>query len=292
MISLMKYTPKTLHENVNISHSSPLWELLLLLGGMLGLLAIVYIVLGFAVDFVAPRLPSGLEQHLGRLYASAFEAYPSTLAERALQTLTDHIVKTASLQAGQYKVHLIPASQANALALPGGHIVVLSALLDELDSENELAFILAHELGHFVHRDHLRGLGRGLVLMALSSLLFGLDSTLTNFLTQSLLTIEMRFSQSQEMQADLFALETLNTHYGHIAGATGFFEKLAEEDRRSRLAYFFATHPYPRDRIAALQQHIREQGYAIGVEIPLDERLQDLSAPKDLKNTLKDILRW
>lgn len=290
MISVMKYTAKALHENVNISHSSPLWELLLLLGGVLGILVIVYIVLGFAVDFVVPRLPSGLERHLGNLYASAFEAYPSTSAERILQRLTDQIVKTASLQAGQYTVHLIPANQANALALPGGHIVVLSALLDELDSENELAFILAHELGHFVHRDHLRGLGRGLVLIAMSNLLFGLDNTLTNFLMQSLLTIEMRFSQSQETQADLFALETLNTHYGHVAGATGFFEKLAEEDRRSRLAYFFATHPYPRDRIATLQTYIREHGYAIGVEIPLDERLQNISAPQEQKNTLKDIL--
>ena len=287
----MKYTPKTLHENVNISHSSALRELLLLLGGILTLLVIVYIILGFAVDFVIPRLPSELEQHLGRLYASAFEAHPSTLAERALQTLTDQIVKTASLQVGQYKVHLIPASQANALALPGGHIVVLSAILNELDSENELAFILAHELGHFVHRDHLRGLGRGLVLMALSSLLFGLDNALTNFLTQSLLTIEMRFSQSQETQADIFALETLNTHYGHIAGATGFFEKLAEEDRRSRLTYFFATHPYPRDRIAALQQHIREHGYAIGAEMPLNTQLQDIPEPPDQKDTsLKNIL--
>ncbi|GAK58518.1 peptidase M48, Ste24p [Candidatus Vecturithrix granuli] len=287
----MKYTPKALHENVNISHSSTLWELLLLLGGILGILVIVYIVLGFAVDFVVPRLPSGLEQHLGSLYASAFEAYPSTSAERALQTLTDQIVKTASLQSGQYKVHLIPASQANALALPGGHIVVLSALLNELDSENELAFILAHELGHFVHRDHLRGLGRGLVLIAMSSLLFGLDNTLTNFLMQSLLTIEMRFSQGQETQADLFALETLNTQYGHIAGATGFFEKLAEEDRRSRLTYFFSTHPYPRDRIATLQQHIREFGYAIEAEIPLNVQLHDIPEPPNQKNTtLRDIL--
>lgn len=290
MINLMKYTPKALHENVNISHSSPLWELLLLLGGILGILAIIYIALGAAVDFVVPYLPSGLEQHLGRLYASAFEAHPSTSAESVLQRLLDQVVKTASLQAGQYHVHLISTSQANALALPGGHIVVLSALLDELDSENELAFILAHELGHFVHRDHLRGLGRGLVLIAISNFLFGLDNALTNFLMQSLLTIEMRFSQSQETQADLFALETLDTHYGHISGATDFFEKLAEEDRRGRLAYFFATHPYPRDRIATLQQHIYERGYTIGTEIPLDERLQNIPAPEEPRNTLKDIL--
>ena len=45
----------------------------------------------------------------------------------------------------------------NAVALPGGNIVVFAGLLKEIKSENELAMILGHELGHFAHRDHLRG---------------------------------------------------------------------------------------------------------------------------------------
>lgn len=287
----MKYTPKMIHENVNISHSSALWEVFLLLTGMVGILVVTYVALGFAVELVVPHLPAGIEQRLGNLYASSLAKAQRSSAEQALQTLTDQLVQTANLHTGAYTVHLIPSTQANAVALPGGHIVVLSALIEELDSENELAFILAHELGHFAHRDHLRGLGRGLVLTAISTFLFGVNNTLSNFLIQSLLTVEMQFSQSQETQADMFGLETLNSHYRHVGGATDFFEKLAQEDTRSRLTYFFATHPYPRDRIAHLQAYIREQGYAIGEVYPLDERLQDLPVPEEQKHTtLRDIL--
>jgi predicted Zn-dependent protease len=101
----------------------------------------------------------------------------------------------------------------------------------------------------------------------------------------------MQFSQHQETEADLFALDLLNKRYGHIAGATDFFEKLAKEDTHGRLAYFFATHPYPQNRIATLQEQIQQKGYSSGEERPLDERLEDI--PQDTrseKKSLKEIL--
>jgi predicted Zn-dependent protease len=287
----MKYTPKELHGNVNISQTSSLKELLLLLGGILGLLLVIYVVLGLAVDIVVPRLPPGIEQRLAKLYARGFANEEQTAASQYLQELVDNLAKQLPQQTGRYYVHLVPSSQANALALPGGHILVLSALIEELDSENELAFILAHELGHFANRDQLRRLGRGLVMMAMSAFLFGVDNKLTSFLMNSLVNVEMKFSQRQETKADLFALDLLNKRYGHIAGATDFFQKIAEEDPRSRLAYYFATHPYPKDSVVTLQNQIQIKGYSVGEKLPLDKRLTDLpSVITPEKTSLKEIL--
>ncbi|MBD3305146.1 M48 family metalloprotease, partial [candidate division KSB3 bacterium] len=241
----MKYTPKPLQGNVNVSPTSPLKELFLLLGGLIGIMIIVYLVLGLAVDVIVPRLPAGLERHLGVLYSDVFDQRNPSPADQALQELLETLIAASPTLTEPYQVHLIPSSQANALALPGGHIVILSELLHVLASENELAFILAHELGHFANRDHLKGLGRGLVLTAISAFFIGVESNLTSFLMRSLVGVEMQFSQRQETQADLFALELLNAHYGHVAGATAFFETLTEDSTRSRLSYFFATHPYP-----------------------------------------------
>ena len=103
---------------------------------------------------------------------------------------------------------------------------------------------------------------------------FGVDHTLTDFLLRSLFTVEMKFSQHQETAADLFALDLLHTRYGHIAGATDFFEDLAQEDPHGRLAYFFATHPYPLDRLEFLEAQIREKGYQFKDTLPLDASLQ------------------
>ena len=286
----MKYTARKIEGNVNITNSPPLKELFLLLGGLLGILIAVYVVLGFAVDMIVMKLPPDLEHHLSGFFSSAFTESEHIPADDYLQELLDTLVEHSSLPSGDYQVHLVLSSEANALALPGGHIIVLSGLIDELEFENELSFILAHELGHFANRDHLKGLGRGLVLIAMSALLVGADNGLTQFLMGSLMNVEMRFSQQQETAADLYGLELLNASYGHVGGATDFFEKLAQEERHGRLAYFFATHPYPRTRVADLQDQVREKGYHEQAKQAFDPRIDSIPEAAEAK-TFKDIFR-
>ncbi len=272
----MKYTPKELKGNVNISHTSPVKEFFILLGGILGILLIIYIALGFAVDFAASRLPFEAEQKLGSLYSSIYNNTKSTEAGKSLQSLLDDLVHHTSksnsihTQNIQYNVHLVPGPMANAMALPGGNIIVFAPLMDEVKSENEIAFVLAHELGHYANRDHLRGLGRRLVLLAASATLLGGDSSITNFLISSMVNIEMKFSQHQETMADLWALDLLNKKYGHVAGAIDFFDTLSDKEDTSRISYYFATHPYPDDRIKQLEKRISEKEYLMKETTPLN----------------------
>jgi Zn-dependent protease with chaperone function len=230
----VKYTPKELIGNVNVSRTSPLREFFLLLTGLLGITFFIYIALGFAIDYVVPNVPAEVERSLGRLYSNMYEDTEKTAPVIQLQLLLDELadkVPVRSFEASRtdlteqrrelkYKVHIVPRSQINALALPGGHIVIFSGLLKEVESENELAFILAHELGHFANRDHLRGLGRGLVLLTISTTLLGGNNVVTEFFMNSLLNVEMKFSQQQEKTADLWALDLLNRRYGHVSGVT------------------------------------------------------------------------
>lgn len=285
----MKYTPKELNGNVNVSKNSPLKEFFILLGGALGLLMLTYIALGFAVDLIIPRLPSGTEQRLSALFVDKFSQKKPTPVEQQLQQLLDSLVATLPQETNTaYQVHLISSKQANALALPGGHIIVLSGLLKELNSENELALVLSHEIGHFANRDHLRRLGRGLVLSALSIFLTGLDNSVTQFLMQSLLNVELKFSRDQEIKADLYALELLHKRYGHVAGATDFFAKIAAQNVHNRLSYYFATHPYPQDRIVALQDQIQKKGYILGEKTALNHLFKQLPEATE-EVSLKDL---
>ena len=288
----MQYTPKEIETNVNVSDVSSRKEFAVLLGGVVAIIVIAYLALGLAVDVIVPRLPAGVDHVLSGYFGRAFHDLAPTAADAYLRDLLRKLVQASPLKGTEYVVHLIPSSEANALALPGGHIVVLSGLLEQLESENELAFILAHELGHFAHRDHLRGLGRGLVIATLSTLILGGDSDVTNFLVSSVLNVmQMRFSQAQETQADLFGVEVLASAYGHIGGATDFFTKLAQAEARGRLTYFFATHPYPADRVAQLLAHVQAKNYPTGAETPLPEDVMKLNqtiADAD-KRSLKEI---
>lgn len=271
----MKYTPKELNGNVNVSHTSPIKEFFLLLGGTLAVILIVYVALGFTVDLIIPRLPPAVEKALGSLYLKHYGNTEKTTAGKQLQNLLDDLLVEHPQGEVDYQVHLVSNNNVNAMALPGGNIVVFSGLIKEVKSENELSFVLAHELGHFANRDHLRGLGRMLVLLTISLTLLGNDSFVTDFFMSSLINVEMKFSQKQEKMADLFALELLNNKYGQVAGAKDFFEKLGKKEKKGRLLYYFATHPHPRDRVTAIEEMIKRKGYLIKDKIPLAKAFKD-----------------
>ena len=127
----------------------------------------------------------------------------------------------------KYKVHVVSENIMNAIALPGGNIIVYTPLLNKMGSENELAFVLAHELGHMHNRDHLKKLGRTLVLGYGSSVIFGKDNYITTIITNSLIKAEMRFSQEQEQQADLYAVDLLNKSYNSVSGSIEFLERIS-----------------------------------------------------------------
>ena len=94
------------------------------------------------------------------------------------------------------------SEQVNAFALPGRVIVINKGLVGKAASENEISFVLAHELGHIENRDHLRGIGRSLVLMTFSAMLLGPDNGVGKMLGKGLHLSEMKFSRVQESRAD------------------------------------------------------------------------------------------
>jgi len=75
---------------------------------------------------------------------------------------------------------------------------------------------------------------------------------------------ELNFSRTQETRADEFALETLACHYGHVAGATDFFDKIPAEADPGRFGHYFASHPENRRRIDHLKTMARQRGYPSG----------------------------
>jgi Zn-dependent protease with chaperone function len=223
---------------------------------------VIYLLLGFAVDYIAPHISINTELKLSKLFSGKFEKEERTPIELQLQQILDELVnKSRGLPPFTYKVYVEESRDINALALPGGNIIVFSALLKEVKSENELAMVLAHELGHFYRRDHLRGLGRSLVFLLISSTLFGNDNYASKVIANAVTNAEMRFSQAQERSADLFALELLNKVYGHVAGAVDFFERMASKEKLWSILYIFASHPYPKARVNTLKESITTKSY-------------------------------
>ncbi len=264
----MKFSPKTLSGNVNVSRTHPLAEFAWLIGGLLTLLAAVYLFFWLVAEVVAPRMPVEVETWVGNHMAERVVTSLNPALQQRLDDLLQVLPADSSLHRYDFSVSVVKNGEVNAIALPGGRIAVFSGLLQEVRSENELAMVLAHELGHYARRDHLRGMGRGLGLTLTMAAVFGKDSRAADIAAKLLTSMEMHYSRQQEAAADAFGLQLLVARYGHAGGATDFFTRLAEK-HDGRIDYLLASHPAPQARIAALQQMIAAAGYRTAVTEPL-----------------------
>ena len=162
-----------------------------------------------------------------------------------------------------YYFQVLDDDQINAVSLPGGYIYVYSGLVDKVSSDDELACILAHEVGHIVARHSIKKLQatqgysilRVLVAVAPGTGEIGnaADIAFTQFL--------LGYSREDELLAD-----QLGARYAKLAGydphgMISFLEKLQDINRRMPLTEknYFRTHPYVSDRIRVVKQELNEK---------------------------------
>ncbi|MFC5459774.1 M48 family metallopeptidase [Massilia niabensis] len=269
----MKYTPSLPERNDNVTQEHPLKDFLLILGGLAALALLVFFLLGLLVDAVVDRMEPGTEASLTRIIAANMPAAPVKADPRQaqLQALADSLRPCIAL-ARPAQVRLADSSTPNAMVVPGGTIYVFSGLLDRVKSENGLAFVLAHELGHLAHRDHLRALGRGIVLYGLAALVTGDNSALAGVLAPAQHLGESSYSRARESAADALALRVLHCRYGHAGGATEFFSALREEQGSGLPgSHYVASHPAMDARIGALQAAMVKNGMKSGPVRPFTQ---------------------
>ena len=261
----MKFVPRLPKENINISRGSPLAELVRLLSFTILAALAVYFILGAALEIVIDRIPGRADAVLGDVFAKSYGLpRPFSPEEEEMNSLLNDLLFYLPEEYGNIRVWIIDNKEVNALALPGGNIVVFSGLIEEVESENELAFVLAHEIGHYMNKDHLRGLGRGAVLIFMSGVFFSVDSPATEFVMRVLTGANFRYTRKQESAADMAALDLVYKKYGHAGGTSDFFGRINKEKRLPRIFNIFQTHPSPAERLSLIENAVRDKNYGYG----------------------------
>jgi len=254
------YVPKPITENVNVTKEAPLKRFFILSGEVLLVVVVVYVFLGVFAGLLASVMPVSLEKKMGEVFAKGWDEGAIPEVSARAQRLLNKLV--AGLSAGDrrldYRVKVVQNDQVNAMALPGGRILVFSGLVDHMPGDSELSFVLAHELGHFHGRDHLKALGRSLVLMVFAAAVSGSDGG-SGFVMNSVGNVENKFSQAQEKAADLFALHLMQKQLGTTDGATEAMGRMVQDEKAGKLAYYFSTHPHPATRLKYIKDEIARQ---------------------------------
>ena len=267
----MKYVPREIVDEVNVTPVHPLVNFGYLIGTVVAAAVTVYVGLGVAGAQIAARLGPEAEERIGEMiFENVFSSMP-LIDEGAefeyVQDLAESLRSEALKQRPELKLYILDEPLPNAMVSAGGHVFVTQGLLNEVESENELAFVLAHELGHYENRDNLRSLGRSLVFLSLNSTLAASGVQLPPLLTGSMSLADLHYSRDQEQKADVYALEMMHERYGHVDHALEFFRRLNEQEldlgAANRFLEWQSTHPLTESRIEYLEALASKRGWAL-----------------------------
>ncbi len=236
--------------------------------------------LTFLILFVVPVLFYGCKSFnvfsveddiaLGKQVSQEIESDPQQypiLPERGneevykfIRGLRDKILNTGQVKYKNefaWEVKIIDDDQTlNAFATPGGYIYVYTGLIKYLDTEDQLAGVMGHEIAHSDRRHSTKQLTKVYGISTLLAIATG--SSEPGMLEQIALSlVSLKFSREHETEADSYSVTYLcNTPY-NASGAAGFFEKIQDEGG-SRPPEFLSTHPDPGNRVQNIKNKATE----------------------------------
>jgi Zn-dependent protease with chaperone function len=187
-------------------------------------------------------------KHLGAAFVCGTGANGAA-GRAALDKLVGRLQAAAALPY-PLRVDVVRREDFNAFALPGGHIYVFQGLIDRAQAPDELAGVLAHEIGHVAHRD-----GTRTVLQAAGlSLLFGM--MLGDFVGGGAVVIAAKtvvrssYSRRVEAQADIYSVGLMHKVGGDPRALAAILERVTADKNES--IKILADHPDTKDRVVAI----------------------------------------
>jgi beta-barrel assembly-enhancing protease len=203
------------------------------------------------IDWAVSNIPVETEIRLGR---EAFAQQRQTLAvvedHPALPMLRQIGAKLTQGSPYPYEFHIVRDESINAFAMPGGFVVVHTGLLASADSAEELAGVVAHEVQHVERRHGLRGLVHAAGWRVVLSLVLGnAGGSIAGSWVENL--GDLRFSRSQETDADIEGVKALLRADIDPKGMVAFFARLAKE--AGRMPALLSSHPASAERMTRVE---------------------------------------
>jgi Zn-dependent protease with chaperone function len=177
---------------------------------------------------VARMLPQQTREAMGRNVVAAITGQmkqcESGPGRAALDRLTLRLVGAASERPLAVRVVMVDWGLVNAFAAPGGQLIITRGLVQKAGTPDEVAGVLAHELGHALELHPETGLVRAMGLAAAAQLVFaGSTGTASNI---GLLLTQLRYTRVAEREADAHAIRVLKNAGISAKGFGDFFERL------------------------------------------------------------------
>ncbi len=259
------------------------------LAGILVLILFFYGALKIApnyfVEQFVEKIPVEWEETLGDMVLSAFPVDPDP-DPKIIQLLQNiiRLLKQSVPEGTPYdlKVYILPTNKVNALALPGGNIIIFEGLLKLADSPEELAGVLAHEAQHIFLKHSTQGILRNFASGVLLALVMGdANAVMDGLVSMAGQLNTLGFSRKMELEADRKGMELMLHAKINPRGMLSIFEKLMKEELRlenskrsnsskkdvNEIFSYLSTHPSAKSRLKILEDQIQENAKKLWIPL-------------------------
>ena len=193
-------------------------------------------------------------------YKAKYKVSSNAEYTEALQRCGAAIKKVAERDDFNWEFVLFDSPIENAFCLPGGKVAFYSGIVDKMNNEAEMAFVMAHEIAHAIARHGGERISWGR-LQSLGGLLvsLGFKNEKINDIygTGSQLGVMLPFSRGNEAEADYIGLMLMAKAGYNPRAAPAFWKRFAAGHApTSALSNLMSTHPCDEDRIAAMEMNL------------------------------------
>ena len=215
-----------------------------------------------------------VEQSMGLTQDPALAAYVEAIGKRLAQQ--------SPRQDVEYQFYVVEMAEPNAFALPGGFVYVSRGLLALSNSEDELAGVVGHEIGHVAARHSVRRMSAAAPFALVAGITSGAIGLVSNSLGDAVATIPSLagkaflapYSRQQEREADDVGVNIMAKAGWDPSGLSTFLQTLQREDElrlgQSRQPDFFDSHPATPERIENTAAYAKKVMRAVARPIAVD----------------------
>jgi Zn-dependent protease with chaperone function len=229
------------------------------LAALASIVLMVMYAVPYAADKLTPLVPHSVEQHIGRVADNQVKVIfegkecASPDGKAAFDKLVDLLRRTSGV-GDVAQVTVISNAIANAIALPGGRIYVFEGLIARAENVDELAGVIAHEIGHVKNRDSLRNMIYNGGMSFLIGLLFGDITGSSAIIFASQAMFQASHSRDAERDADAMTIEVMGK-LGRSPKPMGEFLLRVTGKEKGKGLGLISSHPLSEDRLARMSEH-------------------------------------
>lgn len=230
---------------------------------IIGSCAAFYFGFEMCVNLAMNNIPPSAEVTIGELYTKSEKLDQNSEDYKRINRIGQKLVSKLKNSPYKFKFYVENKDEINAFALPGGTVIVLTKLIHDAKSDDEIACVIGHEIGHVIHRDTLRRLlhsgGLGLVVAIASGGM--IDNEQINACLPLLQQLEsLNYSRAQEAAADVTGIRITEGAGYNGEAIIDLFKRIEEQNGEQKFGKealaLLSDHPMSEDRIKTIKTEV------------------------------------